>query len=405
MKYSLKFAWGLFASFAIVACVSKTTSSSEITDRREPAAAPPAVEQMYCMDPVRLVCQTSAGPTRQQLIDQFAEPLKRQALQKAADAIHWSGSEMTVQDIYDIKGLAPGRLQKKRRKEAFRTYFETLHQLVYQSVIQRMGGETKLYQAFQFRRVQNYLKKAVELRVRDRQLARKITDTIDQVELVDVRKVLNLRNNVVEQRLADNYYDGCGHDGLDDNAFAFELEIGPRQGKRKLIVPCAGAVIASMLSVDPQVGSRYPFWVSLLSTFGHETGHHFDGQLKDFTGVYNELLQCIRQQYGSSFQPEEGKSRSREQIVMDHFGEITADSWGAAAVALYLQEYGSRLSPEQTAKVLQASYSDLCNQLDDDDGVHPTGRFRIQFGRDEATMFQQMSCGKYVKTLAPRCSL
>lgn len=362
--------------------------SSGCATSRMPASSPTNNQLLhFCKYPSQFICAGTTLKGREILIEEFAEPHKQAALKNAASAIRWEGPhEMTINDIRAIKSQRVPR--DSRRKKGFEVYYSTLYRGLYAKASEALGSGEQLLESFKFSKIQNYLRLGIKERIQDRIVAEKMLRILEQVELVDVNSVLNLKNSLVDQRLRDNYYDACGHDGLDDNAFAFEWQVGPRKGVRRVVVLCAGAIVASMMAAEEPSGRSLPIWVTLLMTIGHEIGHHFDAQNSELRGAYNQVLNCVKQQSGNSFKSHQSNLPA-EKIFYDHVGEITADSWGAEAVAQYLKEY-RRLSNLEIGSILKISMADLC--AGEDDGVHPSGEFRMDYIRDHTSLFDLLEC-------------
>ena len=143
--------------------------------------------------------------------------------------------------------------------------------------------------------------------------------------------------------IEDMFYEACGKDGTKRNAFYMEKE------HHKIIFLCPGDYLLEYDLSQSMDG----IYNKMFFTLSHEIGHGFDyGHLLKGKKVFSNYLKCLGQH-------DKG-----------HRHEITADYWGASAMARQI-----RLGNFSADKMIKSSLELLC--FTKSGSSHPGGTFRI----------------------------
>ncbi|MFP5386164.1 MAG: hypothetical protein ACLGHN_08805 [Bacteriovoracia bacterium] len=151
------------------------------------------------------------------------------------------------------------------------------------------------------------------------------------------------------------YMSACGMNGMEVNAF---FDSGS-------LVLCPGLLI----SMSDYGGKKDELLSALRFTIGHEIGHAIDASA--YPDVYNDMQTCYKDvaKNDTVWQP-------------DTAAEITADYWGAIAMATPIKKnlYSKKLDPndpEKNARIIAYSVDGFCRPPTESGAPHPEGAFRV----------------------------
>lgn len=182
------------------------------------------------------------------------------------------------------------------------------------------------------------------------------------------------------KELREAFAEGCGADGLGQNAFAYMSN-----DKTKYLAVCPGWLLASSGNPDDERTNLE----NLVQVLGHEWGHHIDSQ--HFFDQYVDFGNCILRNYSHALSPldlntlkPEVRAKLDPKINFNdplvkvelHLREMTADLWGARVVEQYLLWNGLLWDRMRKMNVLRESFGGLCATKSE--GIHPTGDFRVE---------------------------
>ena len=166
----------------------------------------------------------------------------------------------------------------------------------------------------------------------------------------------------------------CGINGMVQNAFATTLA-----GQRYVLI-CPGFQIT--MYQMPDMRDRIN---NILVVLSHEIGHHIDSGATDIN-LYVPFLECMLNNYANNLAKSQSKgndvrtycltndlNKCNSQRVLSHARELIADLWANKVLAIYAR--GADLSIGQTDLLLRSSWMSLCDS--EDEGIHPSGNFRI----------------------------
>ena len=168
---------------------------------------------------------------------------------------------------------------------------------------------------------------------------------------IDEEYEIELQNSNIDFEFEDNdsldledmFYEACGKDGTNRNALYMEKE------QHKIIFLCPGDYLLDYDSTQSMDG----IYNKMFFTLSHEIGHGFDyGHLINGKKVFAKYLKCL----GSHNK--------------DHRHEITADFWGASAMARQIN-----LGNFSKDEMIKSSLELLC--FTESGSEHPDGTFRI----------------------------
>lgn len=179
------------------------------------------------------------------------------------------------------------------------------------------------------------------------------------------------------------YMSACGMNGMEINAF---FDNGN-------LVLCPGLLI----SMSDYGGKKDEILSALRFTIGHEIGHSIDAAV--YPDVYNKMQTCYQD-----------VSKDNNIWKADMAGEITADYWGAIAMATNTQSSfrTPKLNPndpEKNARIIAYSVDGFCRPPTESGSPHPEGAFRInQTIGKHPYIARALNC-EPAKVEAPYCSL
>lgn len=204
-------------------------------------------------------------------------------------------------------------------------------------------------------------------------------------------------------QLGSAFMQACGQDGLELNAFALRTTDGSR-----FLLVCPGL----LMGVAHHGNDARENLNNLIFVLAHEFSHHFDA-LK-FPLYYENFRRCLVEHHAGDLLP--GKfeqvsmalkdARARDEALVEkHSGEISADYWGAAVLAEYLRTSGLGDGVKAGSKLnaIRQAFGVLCSS--NDDGVHPTGEFRLRVMMRSSPAFAGLMGCKKAASKKPGCNL
>jgi hypothetical protein len=205
----------------------------------------------------------------------------------------------------------------------------------------------------------------------------------------------SLKNLNQEQKDAaiEVFYHTCGGKGDSENAAAYDVK------GQSFILICPMEFLESAKNNPNKITNE--LFSKLSSTIIHEFSHHFiqDISRKETIPISNmkSLVNCMQKYYRGN----EGVHHNPEKYME----EILADYWANRTLShLFKTERIKKLTYEDRIKILQLSASGLCGTSDD--GIHPSGRFRIsQMLYRHQEIFSEMKCFKDAKVVVTSCTL
>lgn len=195
-----------------------------------------------------------------------------------------------------------------------------------------------------------------------------IMQTVVVGNFADYIEKSGLEDNALGQLLNN----GCGSDGLVENAFATTIN------KQRYVLICPGFLITLTQSANDTEKFN-----SMLQAISHEMGHHIDNSVVG-NELYRPYLSCLAQNYSSQFNStsedkkfckknEKDPAACRMKVTESHAGELIADQWGLKVLGIHARTQSYSFA--DTEKMLVNTWTNLCGT--GDEGIHPTGDFRI----------------------------
>jgi hypothetical protein len=315
-------------------------------------------ESSICTDPLKKVCTDTINIRAQR--DLYVAKLKQEisveANKNAAPRIE--NMKNKISKIHFIK-------------RAIQTY-KIRNQEIMKASISRIGGiETVVTNPENIAKLKKYMQLAIDQSSFDAATKEKfkaIESTVKIGNFSDFIERTNLDDNVLAQLLGN----GCGSDGLVENAFATTIQ------NQRYVLICPGFLISMSQNSDEK--DRFN---SILQAVAHEMGHHIDN-----SNVGNELykpyLSCLATNYSDRFKKSDDdekfcKKKAKDanecnlKVATTHAGELIADQWGIKVTAIHAKL--ENLSYGETDDMLVSSWAKLCGSKDE--GIHPDGDFRI----------------------------
>lgn len=204
-------------------------------------------------------------------------------------------------------------------------------------------------------------------------------------------------------QLGSAFMQVCGKDGLELNAFAMRTTDGSR-----FLLVCPGL----LMGVAHHGRDARENLNNLIFVLAHEFSHHFDAQKMSL--YYENFRKCLVEHHAGELLPgtfdrvslalKDRRARD-EALVEKHIGEISADYWGAAVLAEYLRTSGLSDGIQSGSKLdaIRQAFGVLCSS--NDDGVHPTGEFRLRVMMRSSPAFASVMGCKKPASKKPGCNL
>ncbi len=305
-------------------------------------AGVPDTSLPFCKTPYALTCPgRNADTVREQKIAKIETELKGRAFEKMLDDIEDEGLKSVLQKFDDIDSVKPKRVRQSVEKIFYEKLREEFSRYISENNLPvNLGDEM--------------VKEALHIAIEE---AESISPLIKEKmhTILNETRFLAFQNNVDDNSLDDLHalYKLCTK-SFEDNAFATTLK------KEKVVVICPGEMIGAI-----EFGQEFAFVPNLklyplVMTLGHELSHHFD--FKHYPSAYKQVLEEMSE-HSSDF----------KKPVEKYMREITADIWGLKVAKIVMNKISNPLT---RSKMYAGSLNDLCGS--EDDGVHPSGRFRIE---------------------------
>jgi hypothetical protein len=336
--------------------------------------------QDFCQDPIKIVCGPTIGSrqSRNERLKQRINDVRSAAWENVLKVI----PDAKWEEIPFDSEEHPSKSLTVRQQQLARIYFEQVNNVLRANI----GG---LFEYFKpaFEEIRKFMVETVKARVKkDRPAdAKKMLKNLDpeKIQFIDAVDVLD-HPHANQGELLDHIVESCGKEGLEDNAFAVEID------NDRFIVVCPGEYLAVW---DPQqkTGINLQEVSGEVWTLGHEMGHHIDALT--FPSSYKKFRSCINDSYASELALKDSA---------EYMGEISADYWGTETLAGLLFNVKSE---QERLSLLQDSLDSLCDTPDDN--IHPDGRFRIEnFVRRNPRLSQVLGCKADPKiSFKPSCTL
>ncbi len=356
--------------------------------------------QDFCSDPFNAICSlTTENPiVRMIRLEEIKRRLRDAALAVAAAAIGRDPVRFTLTELHALPPVSSILAQSAYQSQLDRGIDEE----VGRAELAAIEGNVQ--------RLRGYLEQAIDAHFpANHLLNRTMKSEIAAVEIVYVRTLATqMRESHPDAPvLLRGFAEGCGMDGLADNAFATTTRWPDGTVNRYLMI-CPG----TLLSAGKPVQGLDAGFNNVLQTLAHELGHHVDAQR--FPAVYGFYSRCLRGHYadvlgdralrpGSLATPLEIFS-PLDARVNNHLNEIVADYWAAWTTHFYLQAEALHLTAAGRLDALRQIYGSLCGSVDE--GIHPTGDFRLEtILRTNRGIRGQLGCDSRSATSRPACDL
>lgn len=345
-----------------------------------------ASSDSICSNPLQRICEDTKIQRKEREV--YVSKLKKEISDEA--------SRNATPRINEMKRKIPSYRFLKR-------FFESLkikNQETMASAKKRIGGiEEVITNPENVSKIKNYMYQAIDSSAFNNEAKENfkgIVKTIVVGNFADFLQKSNLENSVFAQILGN----ACGSDGLVDNAFATDLK-----GERYVLI-CPGFLIT--LSQTASAADRFN---SILQAISHEMGHHIDNS-KVGNDLYAPYLSCLAKNYITRFNKTKDDEKfcktninepkkCNEKVVISHAGELVADQWGILTTAIHAKSESYSFS--EAEQMLTDSWVKLCGS--GDEGVHPTGDFRIgTLMRKNPSINEYLSCSPSDVDLTPSCT-
>lgn len=304
-----------------------------------------AAESDFCRNPLAFTCkaQSENEQTRQESINQIEESLKTNAFKDTLRDLQTIDPALQLNEYGDIDSITP----KKRRSKIQKIFYSNVRVHFAQYL-----KENLMPADIGFGRIKDELSKLV---TSDQSIP---ADTKNEIQAtLSATQLISLNSEMNEDSMESilQVYKRCSKNNFEDNAFATEIK------SKKVVIVCPGEIIGSVEFIKShKLNPKYSY-VPLMMTLGHELSHHFD--YRYYPDLYKGILSDL-----SAHQDQ------LSQAPENFMSEVVADSWGLKATRKIL-ESSANLPVYST--LLAGTMSDLCGT--EDDGVHPSGDFRISF--------------------------
>lgn len=331
---------GFPPTFAALLCAAVLFSTNAL------AAADPVLRE-FCDAPLRFVCGSSAEAgieVRKKRIEEIERRIAADALKKTSREFRdlHLGPAPSEQDLFSVDRVSMRKKVLKfyysQLREGIRQYLKT-HQVPSDQMIHQIKAN-----------VRAIIETSAELSLEKREL---FSSLIEQTRLVTIAEFASELEN--SSRDVAILAQACSKKIFTDNAVADE-----RRGER-IIVLCPGMLIASIESAKVAGLPQSEYLSGIIATVAHELAHQFD--YRDFPRDYEFLANRL----------ERVRSELGVPRLDGYLSEISADYWANETLALFLK---GKESSKVRRSVLKLSLEDLC--ATDDDGIHPSGAFRIE---------------------------
>ena len=138
---------------------------------------------------------------------------------------------------------------------------------------------------------------------------------------------------------------------------------------------------------------------------------HFLDNAKLRNNTYKPFLRCISENYSLGFnatpkdekfckKKAKGKDECNMQVTDSHAGELIADQWAIQVLGVHAKKNAYTIAQKES--LLINSFASLC--MTADEGIHPSGDFRIEtLLRVNPEISNYLSCNNS-KIIKPSCT-
>ena len=302
-----------------------------------------SLPKSFCESPLSYTCPNSndAGFEREERIEKIETTLKDYAFNETLKDIEDPKIKALVKTIDDLDYLSPKKIRTKIQK-----YFYSHLRIAFSYYLKQSGLPNDLG----INLIKDSLKQAI-----NQSTDINIEIKTEMQKSLNQTRLITFVSDIEESSIADVHvlYKQCSKKSFVDNAFATELK------NEKVIIVCPGEIIGSVeFGKDLKLSNENKF-MPLVMTLGHELSHHFDWRF--YPQAYAKLFQSLQSQTTLFSGP-----------LQNYMSEITADVWGLQATKILADKMGNQ---KLKSDLYAGSMNDLCDT--EDDGIHPTGDFRI----------------------------
>jgi hypothetical protein len=344
-------------------------------------------ETSICEEPITKICTQTKDQrdAREVVVKKMKQEIADEANKNAAPRI--AEMKKKISSIHFIKRM-------------IQTY-KINNQEVMKSAKVRVGDLEKVITSPEnIAKLKSYMLQAIDDSHYDISTKNSFKEIISSIVIgnfADFLEKSGLEDNVLAQLLGN----ACGSDGLIDNAFATTLN------NQRYVLVCPGFLI----TLSNEANEREKF-DSILQAISHEMGHHIDSS-KVGNELYQPYYNCLAKNYAGTFNKtkedekfckanEKEPAKCAAKVVLSHAGELVADQWGIKVTAIHsrLQQY----SVSDSETMLTQSWAKLCGT--GDEGIHPTGDFRIgTLLKKNPSIVEILGCASSKTDLRPACDL
>lgn len=296
----------------------------------------------FCRGSYQMACPgDDAAKMREQKIDRIEKTLKTEAFQKTLDELDDEDLKATLKEFEDIDTIRPKRVRLGVEKIFYaKLRLAFAHYITENNLPINWGDEL--------------VSEALHIAIEE---ADEITPIIKERmhNILNETRFIAFQNNVSDNTLEDIHalYKLCSK-SFEDNAFATTIH------KERVVVLCPGEMIGAI-----EFGNDMNFMpnlklMPLVMTMGHELAHHFD--YRHYPSAYKQIYEEMSQRQSEFKRP-----------IEKYMSEISADTWGLKVTKIIMSKIGS---PATQSNMYAGALNDLCGS--EDDGIHPSGKFRIQ---------------------------
>lgn len=333
---------------------------------------------VLCKNPVAGICTNN---NYQKEREENLEKIKKQIKQDAEKEADKKIAEMKKStSALNVVGRAY-KASKIKNEEMMKAAKKHLGEL---DTITSNSGQVKL--------IKDYTKEAIDQSTFPIEVKEKFKATIDTVIVGNYAEFLEQINN--KEIMAEASSIGaCGPDGLNNNAFSFNVWVGKTM--RPYLLVCPGFLINLKFIKNQQ--ERFE---SMMRVLVHEITHAIDsGKFKD----YGNFIDCLAKHkadqlemrlspilYPNCSRKNPNTPECKRDLVLTHSRELIADEWAYKTMALYASK--TKMSVDSLNKILTYTFAISCTSTDD--GSHPSGSYRIKAAINNPGMFDALNCDR-----------
>jgi predicted RNA-binding protein YlxR (DUF448 family) len=352
-------------------------------------------DSAVCADPLKKICldTTTQRAQRDVYVKNLQDEIAKEAAKNAAPRIEEMKKKVSV--LHPFKRL----VQK----------YKINNQEIMNSAKKRIAGlETVVTNPENVALLKSYMKQAIDESKFDDSTKNSFKATMDSVLIGNFGDYLE-RTGLEDDALGQLLGNACGSDGMVANAFATTIK------DQRYVLICPGFLITLSQSATP--AERFN---TILHAISHEMGHHIDNSQVG-NELYKPYLSCLSENYSDKFNKTaddakycqkiaKSAAECNDKVTITHAGELIADQWGIKVTAIHAR--ANAYTTAQADAMLTNSWSALCpgqkelrGEVTSDEGIHPTGIFRIgTLMRTNPDISDYLNCNNSAIT-KPACTL